>query len=136
MNLKRGYDETLKNIPTVSENWLRIDWKCMKINQIYCKINRNQLEIIVKATYGLHSTKYFKILNLTFWGKDLVTRRFGLRSNSRGGDEIKCLPTSTNFCNRNTDLLLLFSIISPCSYIVICFSCNYLIVDGKRSFIN
>ena len=34
--------------------------------QFYCKINRNQLEIVVKATYGLHSNKYFEILNLTF----------------------------------------------------------------------
>ena len=31
MNLKKGYNKTLKNIPTVSEDWLRIDWKCMKI---------------------------------------------------------------------------------------------------------
>ena len=30
-NLKKGSDKTLKNIPTVSEDWLRIDWKCMKI---------------------------------------------------------------------------------------------------------
>ena len=41
--------------------------------QFYCKINRNQLEIVVKATYDLHSNKYFEILNLTFeeeawWG--------------------------------------------------------------------
>ena len=34
--------------------------------QFYYKINRNQLEIVVKATYGLHSNKYFEILNLTF----------------------------------------------------------------------
>ena len=31
LNLKEGYDKTLKNIPTVSEDWLRIDWECMKI---------------------------------------------------------------------------------------------------------
>ena len=31
LNLKKGSDKTLKNIPTVSEDWLRIDWKCMKI---------------------------------------------------------------------------------------------------------
>ena len=34
--------------------------------QFYSKINRNQLEIVVKATYDLHSNKYFEILNLTF----------------------------------------------------------------------
>ena len=28
--MKKGYDKTLKNIPTVSENWVRIDWKCTK----------------------------------------------------------------------------------------------------------
>ena len=34
LNLKKGYDKILKNIPTVSEDWLRIDWKCMKIVEI------------------------------------------------------------------------------------------------------
>ena len=32
LNLKKGYDKTLKNIPTVSEDLLRIVWwKYMKI---------------------------------------------------------------------------------------------------------
>ena len=31
LNLKERYDKTLKHIPTVSEDCLRIDWKCMKI---------------------------------------------------------------------------------------------------------
>ena len=31
LNLKKGYDKTLRNIPTLSEDWLMIDWKCMKI---------------------------------------------------------------------------------------------------------
>ena len=31
LNLKKGYDKTLKNTPTVSEDWLRSDLKCMKI---------------------------------------------------------------------------------------------------------
>ena len=30
------------------------------------KINRKQLELVVKATYGLHSKKYLLILQLTF----------------------------------------------------------------------
>ena len=77
--------------------------------QFYCKINRNQLEIVVKATYGLHSNKYFEILNLTFWGRSLVARHFGLHSNYRGADEIKDFPILIDF-----EFLLLFSIISPC----------------------
>ena len=31
LDLKKGFDETLKNISTVSEDLLRIAWKCMKI---------------------------------------------------------------------------------------------------------
>ena len=31
LNFKEGYDKTLKDIQAVSEDWLRIDWKCMKI---------------------------------------------------------------------------------------------------------
>ena len=45
----------------------------LKLNEIstllfsqFYKIIRNQLEIVVKAIYGLHPNKYFKILNLTF----------------------------------------------------------------------
>ena len=34
--------------------------------QFYFKINRNQLEIVVKATYSLHPNKYFEILHLIF----------------------------------------------------------------------
>ena len=52
-------------------------------------------------------------MNLRFWERSLVTRRFGLHSDSRGAVEIKDLPISIDFRNRNTELLLLFSIISP-----------------------
>ena len=31
LDLKKECDKTLKNIPAVSENLLRIAWKCMKI---------------------------------------------------------------------------------------------------------
>ena len=31
LKLKKEYDKTLKNMPTVSEDCLRIDWKCMTI---------------------------------------------------------------------------------------------------------
>ena len=66
----------------------------------------------MKETYGLHSNKYYEILNLKFWEKILVTRRFSLHSNSRGTDEIKGLPNSIDFRYRNTEKLHLFSIIS------------------------
>ena len=88
--------------------------------QFYFKIKRNQLEIVLTATYGLHPNKYFEILNLTFWGRSLLTRRFGLHSNSRGADEIKDLPISIDLRNRNTELLLLFSIISQCLDLLEC----------------
>ena len=82
----------------------------LKLNEIstllfsqFYKIIRNQLEIVVKAIYGLHPNKYFKILNLTFWGRTLVKRSFGVHSNSRGVGEIKDLPISINFSNRNME---------------------------------
>ena len=31
LDFKKGFDKALKNIPTVSEDLLRIAWKCMKI---------------------------------------------------------------------------------------------------------
>ena len=31
LDLKKGFDKALKNIPAVSEDLLRIAWKCMKI---------------------------------------------------------------------------------------------------------
>ena len=31
LDLKKRFDKTLKNIPGVSEDLLRITWKCMKI---------------------------------------------------------------------------------------------------------
>ena len=34
LDLKKGFDKTLKNRPAVSEDLLRIVWKCMKIAQI------------------------------------------------------------------------------------------------------
>ena len=47
-------------------------------------------------------------MNLTFWGRSLVTRRFGLHSNSRGADEIKGFPISIDFCNRCYSCLVLY----------------------------
>ena len=81
LDLKKGFDEALNNIPAVSEDLLRIPWKCMKyaltirdyrrlqeitgnyrlqeifiLNffQFYWKINRNQLQIVAETTYGLN----------------------------------------------------------------------------------
>ena len=31
LNVKKGYDKILKNIPTLSEDLLKIVWKCMKL---------------------------------------------------------------------------------------------------------
>ena len=127
MNLKKGYHKT------DCEWWLVEDWlelyencaDCLTINiwlneisiltffQFYFNINRNQLEIYVKATYGLRPRKYFEVLHLIFWGRSLMTRCFGLHSNFLGADEIKGFPYSIYFPNRNTELLLLFSVISP-----------------------
>ena len=87
----------------------------LTFSQFHFKIKRNQLEIVVKATYGLHLNKYFEMLHLKFWGRNLVTSCFGLHSYSRGAVEIKGLPISIGFRNKNTGLLLLFSVISPCS---------------------
>ena len=99
----------------LSNNLRIIEISIITSPQFYFKINRNQLEIVVKTTYGLHPNKFFKMLYLTFRGRNLVTRRYDLHSNFRGADEIKGLRISIDFCNRNTDLLPLFSMISPCN---------------------
>ena len=80
--------------------------------QFYCKVNRNQLKVFVKSTYGLYHNKYFEIINLRFWERSLVMRCFELHSNSQRADEIKGLPISIDFRNRGTEFLILFSMIS------------------------
>ena len=92
--LKKGYDKTFKNMPTVSEDFPRIILKCMKFIQFL------QLEIVIETTSGLQPNKHFKRLKLTFGGRGLVTRRFGLHSNSRDVDEIRHLTISIDFCAR------------------------------------
>ena len=107
LDLKNRYDKTLKNIPTISgfaedfpevyENCADILRNYLRLNEIYIlilfqfnrKANRNQLEIVVEPTYGLYPNKYFKILNIIFGGRSLVTRSFGLHSNTRGAEEIR-----------------------------------------------
>ena len=44
--------------------------------------------------------------NTKLWGRSLTTKWFGLHSNSRGTYEINGLPSSIDFRNRNTELLL------------------------------
>ena len=106
--------EVYENRADCLSNNLRLnEISILTFPQCYFKVNTNQLEIVLKATYSLHPNKFFKILYLTFWGRSLVTKRFILHSNSRGADEIKGSPISIDFCNRKTELLLLFSIISP-----------------------
>ena len=112
----------------MAEDWLGVYQNCanclnnnLRLNEIsiltffqfYFKIIRSQLEIVVKATYGLYPNKYFEKLHLTFWERNLLTKRFWFHSNSRGADEIKGLIISIDFRDRNTELLPLFSIISP-----------------------
>ena len=45
VNLKKGFDKALKDIPAVSEDLLRIAWKSE---------TRNQSQIVVETTYGLN----------------------------------------------------------------------------------
>ena len=107
--------EVHKNRADRLSNNLRLnEISILSFLQLYCKINRNQLEIVVKATYDLHSNKYFEILNLTYWGRSLVTRHFGLHSNSPGAEEVKDFPISIDFRNRNTS----------------CYSCLVLYLHG------
>ena len=122
----------LENIPTVSKALLRLSLEVyenrtdhvrnnLRLNetfmlfffQCYCKIYRKQLEIIVEATYGLHSNEYFEQLNLIFGARSLEAGRFRYLSNFRRADKIKDLLFSIDFWNRNTELLFLFSTISP-----------------------
>ena len=52
-------------------------------SQFYRKRNRNKLEIVLEANYGLHVIKYFKILSLKFGKRrSLVTKRLRLYSKS------------------------------------------------------
>ena len=102
--LAEDWLEVYENCPDYLSNNLRLnEISIFAFFQFYCKINRNQLLIFVKTTYDLHSDKYFEILILTFWGRNLVTRRFGFHSNSRGADEMKDFPVSIDFYNRNTE---------------------------------
>ena len=122
----------LENIPTVSKALLRLSLEVyenradhvrnnLRLNetfmlfffQCYCKIYRKQLDIIVEATYGLHSNEYFEQLNLIFGARSLEAGRFRYLSNFRRADKIKDLLFSIDFWNRNTELLFLFSTISP-----------------------
>ena len=98
---RRGWDQGL------------VDFNKSVLAEDGLEVYENQLEIVVKATYSLHRNKYFEIFSLTFWGRSLVARRFGVHPNSQGADEIKDLLISIDFRNRNTELLLLLSITSP-----------------------
>ena len=65
--LKKGYDKTLKKLPIVNEDLMKVyknraDYLSnnLRLNEIsililfqfYCKINKNQLKIVIKAIYG------------------------------------------------------------------------------------
>ena len=97
--------EVYENRADRSSNNLRLkEISILTFFQFYFKINRSQLEIVVKTTYGLHPKKYFETLHLTLWGRSPVMKSFGLHSNSYDADEIKGLLISIDFRNRNTEL--------------------------------
>ena len=56
--------------------------------------------MILEATYGINLNKYFKIMNVKLKGRNLVTRRFGLHSNSGGADSIRGMLISVDFCTQ------------------------------------
>ena len=114
LDLKKGYNKTLRNIPTVSEDFLEVHENCvdhlsdnLKLNNIsmliffefYCKIKRNQLEIVLEETCGSQH-KYFGILDLTFGGRILVTRRFRLCLNSQTRNQIRDWSILIDFCTK------------------------------------
>ena len=70
MDLKKGFDKSLKNISAGSEDCLEVyenradylnnnlilqEISILVFFQFYCKINRNQSQIVVETTYGLNS---------------------------------------------------------------------------------
>ena len=71
---------------------------CLSFSSFAEKINRNQLEVVVEATYGLRPSKYFETMSQSFGGRSLMTKRFGFHLNSRGPDEIRDSPISIGFC--------------------------------------
>ena len=90
--------------------------------QFNCNINRNQLEIIMKTTYGLHPNKYFDILNPTF-GKEAWWRGVSdFIQIPEAWMRSKACQFNIDFRNRNLELLLLFSIyLHDLSHVLIMF---------------
>ena len=79
LNLQKRYDKTLKKDNNctwgLAKDWLEVyeNWadrlsnnprlneiSRLTFSQFYFKINKNQLKIVLKATYGLHPNKYSK----------------------------------------------------------------------------
>ena len=81
--LEKVHYQSLKNILTVSEDLLRIIWKCMmRLNEIlilvfvplYCKTSKpKSIANNCRSNLDLHPNKYFQILNVLFEGRSLMT---------------------------------------------------------------
>ena len=78
--------------------------------QLYCKINRKQLAIVVEVTSDLRANKYFAIKNVKFGGSGLVPRCFEIHSISRGTAEIRDQLISKDFGTQNYGLFVIISL--------------------------
>ena len=77
MKIKVGIIVAVDKLNVLSNNLRLNEISILTFSQFYFKMNGSQLEIVVKATYGLHPNEYFEILDLTYLGRNLVTRCFG-----------------------------------------------------------
>ena len=88
--LLEDYLEVYKNHPDHLNNNLRLkEISILIFLQFYCKINREQLEILIEVAYSSRPKKYFEVLNLTIGGRSQIMKRFGCHSNSRGEYKIR-----------------------------------------------
>ena len=91
--------------------WLN-EMSILTFFQFYFKINRNQLERVVKVTYGLHPNKCLNTESKIFRMKPGdKTCWASFKSLSRWWEQD--LPITIDFRSKNIELLLLFSTISP-----------------------
>ena len=132
---KKDLIKLFKNISAVSEDLLRIylevyenstdnlnnnlgliEISILIFFQFYCKINRNWLEIVVDATYGLYPILILLNIEFKILRKSPGDEAFQiLLKFSRCGWDQR-LVDFNRFSSIETKLLLLFSIISPWFY--------------------
>ena len=68
-NCNPGFAEDYLKVYEIRANHLSNNLRLYEISilvffEFYCKINKNQLEMILDATYGLHLNEHFKIIKL------------------------------------------------------------------------